>query len=135
MGFREIGNFNKALLGKQCWRLITKEGSLIEKVFKSRYYPRGSFLEAKAGYQPTYAWRSILCARDVVQKGGRWQVVNGEKVRIWHDKWLPIQSESKIRSPISILEENATVDALNVKETKQWNRDLVFYCSSNYEAR
>lgn len=30
MGFREFSEFNKALLGKHCWRLISKEGYLLE---------------------------------------------------------------------------------------------------------
>jgi hypothetical protein len=50
MGFRGMEEFNKALLGKHCWRLVSGESSLLEKVFKSRYYPKGEFLDAKEGY-------------------------------------------------------------------------------------
>ncbi|GAU21787.1 hypothetical protein TSUD_329120, partial [Trifolium subterraneum] len=80
MGFRGMEDFNKALLGKHCWRLVTGESSLLEKIMKSRYYPRGIFLCAKEGYQPSYAWRSILSARDIVTKGGVWKIGNGRKV-------------------------------------------------------
>ncbi|XP_045830830.1 uncharacterized mitochondrial protein AtMg00310-like [Trifolium pratense] len=56
MGFRGIEEINKALLGKHCWRLATGGSSLLEKIFKSRYYPNNDFMCANEGYQPSYAW-------------------------------------------------------------------------------
>lgn len=43
MGFRGFSDFNKALLGKHCWRLINGESSLLESILKERYYPRVCF--------------------------------------------------------------------------------------------
>jgi hypothetical protein len=68
MGFRGFSDFNKALLGKQCWRLLTEGKSLMGRIFKSRYFLRSNFLEASIGYQPSYAWRSIFTARELVHK-------------------------------------------------------------------
>jgi hypothetical protein len=98
MGFRGIKNFNKALLGKHCWRLMTGEESLLGRVFKSRYYPRTSFLEAKIGYQPSYAWKSIQSATDVMKLCTRWRIGNGEQVKIRDDRWLPNQVGFKVWS-------------------------------------
>lgn len=64
MGFRGFSDFSKAFLGKQCWRMLTDENSLLDKIFKGGYFPNCSFLEASTGHQPSYAWRSILSARD-----------------------------------------------------------------------
>ncbi|WJX27814.1 hypothetical protein P8452_16597 [Trifolium repens] len=47
MGFRGMEEFNKALLGKHCWRLVGGECSLLEKVLRSRYYPHGDFMTAR----------------------------------------------------------------------------------------
>lgn len=81
MGFRGISDFNKALLGNHGWRLVNGEHTLMGKVFKARYYPRGNFMEANTGYLPSYAW-SMLSARVVVAKGCRWRIWNGERIKI-----------------------------------------------------
>ena len=46
MGFKEIGKFNQALLAKQVWRMIDNPDSLCHKVFKARFFPNCSILEA-----------------------------------------------------------------------------------------
>lgn len=46
MGFRKLHDFNLALLGKQTWRLLNDENSLVAKVFKSRYFPKCSILDS-----------------------------------------------------------------------------------------
>ncbi|XP_045789329.1 uncharacterized protein LOC123884299 [Trifolium pratense] len=135
MGFRGISNFNSALLGKHCWRLITGEESLMGRVFKSRYYPRASFMEAKIGYQPSYAWRSIQSAKEVIILGSRWRIGNGEKVKICKDKWLPNQVGFKVWSRCDELEEDALVSTLIDPDTKQWKRDLVSHIFFPHEAK
>ena len=47
MGFKEIEMFNDALLAKQVWRMINNPGSLCFQVFKARFFPNYSILEAK----------------------------------------------------------------------------------------
>lgn len=39
MGFRKLRSFNIALVGKQGWRLLINENSLVSRVYKARYYP------------------------------------------------------------------------------------------------
>lgn len=47
LGFRNLHEFNIALLGKQGWRLVTNSTSLVARIFKAKYYPNDSFLSAK----------------------------------------------------------------------------------------
>lgn len=53
MRFRSLRDIN-LVLGKQCWRLITKPNSLMEKIFKARYYTSETFLAAKLGKNPSF---------------------------------------------------------------------------------
>lgn len=61
------------------------ESSLLAKVFKGVYFPNSFLIDATIGYKPSYAWRSILNAKEVVSKGSGWRICNGEKLRIWYD--------------------------------------------------
>lgn len=135
MGFRGISDFNKALLGKHYWRLLNGENTLIGKVFKCRYHPRGPFMEAKMGFLPSYAWRSMLSARDALKKCTRWLLGNGEKIKIWHDNWFLSQTGFKIISPVRILSSEALVSELIDAQSRQWNREIIFSCFSHYEAQ
>jgi hypothetical protein len=126
MGFRRFSSFNKAFLGKQCWRLLKDENSLMGRICKSRYFPRANLLDAPECYQPSYAWRSILSARDVVQKGVAWVIGNGRKVRIWKDRWVSPQSNSTIFSPVRLLHEDALVKELFVADSRMWNTNLIY---------
>ena len=67
LGFKELSLFNDTLLAKQTWRLLHNTNSLFYKVFKSKFFPNYSIMEAKEGYGGSYAWRSILKGREVIR--------------------------------------------------------------------
>ena len=71
MGFKDLALFSDAFLAKQAWRLLRNKDSLFYKVFKSKFFPHCSNLEAKENSGGSYAWRSILKGRDVLKKGVR----------------------------------------------------------------
>ena len=74
MGFRKLHEFNIAMLGKQGWRLLTEPNSLMSKVLKARYFPRGTYVDAQIGPNPSYVWRSVLAAQELIRKGARWRI-------------------------------------------------------------
>jgi hypothetical protein len=125
MGFRDLNVFNQALLAKQCWRLWTSPDSLTAQIFKSKYYPNCSILEAQLGGKPSFAWRSIQGASKIVSDGLIWRIGTGSKVRIWGDKWLNTPSTYKVQSPVKGLDETAKVEELIDHDRKGWNLQLI----------
>ena len=120
MGFRDLRSFNLALLAKQGWRLQQQSNSLFYQVFKSKYFPDTSFVQAQQGRNPSYVWQSILAAQPIFKHGMRWQVGNGENIYIWKDKWIPNPSTYQIISPRTLLPEDATVNVLIDADHGTW---------------
>jgi hypothetical protein len=82
LGFRELGSFNEALLAKQVWRLMHNKTSLFYIVFKAKYFPHCSILDAQLNARSSFAWKSIMGAREVIKKGSIWRIGNGDHIRI-----------------------------------------------------
>lgn len=88
MGFRNFRDFNLAMLGKQAWRFITNPSSLVSRIYKAHYFPNCSFMEAKIGNNPSFVWRSIWEAKQVISAGMRWKIGSGNSVNIVGQPWL-----------------------------------------------
>ncbi|XP_062014050.1 uncharacterized protein LOC133730487 [Rosa rugosa] len=127
MSFRDLHAHNLALLAKQGWRLIRYPGSLVSRLFKARYFPHSSFLNATTPTHASACWRGIFAAKSVLQAGLRWQVGNGTSIRIWDDPWIP---RPNLFRPIRygpsprVLVSDLMVDG-------HWNKELI---SENFPA-
>lgn len=67
LGVRELRKFNLAMLAKQCWRLLNQTNGLVTDIIKARYYPTTAILEAQMGQNPSYIWRSLMEAIEVLK--------------------------------------------------------------------
>ena len=82
LGFRDLRAFNLSLLTKLAWKLVQKTDSLFYRIYKARYFPNSTFLDAEMGHNPSYVWHSLLSAREVLLAGSKWQVGNGDTIKI-----------------------------------------------------
>lgn len=73
LNFRDLEGFNQA-------HLIFSPDLLVSKVIKARYFASSSFMEAELGKKPSYFWRSYMWSRELLGKGLRMRIGNGESI-------------------------------------------------------
>lgn len=98
MGFKDLSMFNDAFLAKQTWRLLHNTQSLSYRVFKAKFFPNSTIMEAKNPNNTSYVWKSILNGREVIKCGAAWRIGLGNSVYVWGDNWLPIKNKPRIIS-------------------------------------
>ncbi|XP_074321452.1 uncharacterized protein LOC141657962 [Silene latifolia] len=121
LGFRDFESFNRALLAKQAWRLVCGDGSLMGRVLKGKYFPTSSFMDAEIGINPSYTWRSIFGAKEVMGLGIRRRVGSGMDVRVWMDPWVPGTRSRCVISPRADANIDMRVAELFVDGEQRWD--------------
>lgn len=101
MGFRNLHVFNIAMLGKICWQIHSNPNSLLSRILEAKYFPHPEFFDAPVGSAPSYTWRKIYTAKDLVRCGIRWKVGDGSRV-MWGDSWLNDDKSFRIHTPWSL---------------------------------
>ncbi|KAM6590400.1 hypothetical protein CsatA_013005 [Cannabis sativa] len=76
------------------------------------------------GHNPSFIWRSILEAKDLIHAYAQRTIANGENVSILNDPWLPHNSNSYVvsRHPALV---NKSVSCLFQVSTHAWDEDIV----------
>lgn len=69
MSFKDLAIFNDALLAKQAWHLLHDTDSFFYQVFKAKFFPNCSIMEATIPSSSSNAWESIIKGREVNQRG------------------------------------------------------------------
>ena len=121
-GLRDMTLFNQAMLGRQCWRLLTEPTSLCARVLKGRYFPDGDFWNATCPRSASYTWRSILYGKKLVEKGVLCGISDGATTRITQDRWIPGVHPCLVK-PLVPLTEGQTVASLI--ESRSWDEAAV----------
>lgn len=123
LGFRDLHDFNIALLAKQMWRLLHHPNSLLAQVLKGRYYRHISPMEVKTSNSPSYGWKSMLAAHDLMREGLRKNIGTGASTRVWLDPWIPTVPARAANDVGIHRDQNLFVNQLIDQNTKQWKTD------------
>ena len=95
LGVRQLREFNLALLGKWCWRLMVDRGGLWYRVLVARYGETEGRLEV-GSRSASYWWREVAKIRDGVgEDEGGWfservsrKLGDETSTLFWYDRWL-----------------------------------------------
>ncbi|XP_031101746.1 uncharacterized protein LOC116005640 [Ipomoea triloba] len=121
LGFKDLRAFNLAMLGKQAWRFLLNPNSLVARIYKARYYPRTSFIDATIGSCPSYCWRSIMAAHDLICGGVRRRIGDGKDTLIWGHPWLPDGLNPIVQTPMPEQLNGSLVSGLIDANTGMWD--------------
>ncbi|GAV65580.1 hypothetical protein CFOL_v3_09095 [Cephalotus follicularis] len=94
--------FNMAMLSKQPWRLATATDFLFYRTLKGKYFKDG-------GNNPSYTWRSIMAAQNIIKFGMKWRVGDGKSIKLWRHKWILGRIGSQTEQAQTILPRDAKV--------------------------
>ncbi|XP_074352871.1 putative mitochondrial protein AtMg00310 [Apium graveolens] len=112
LGFKSLGNFNLSMLAKQGWRLENNVNSLVTNLMKARYFPNSDFLNATLGNNPSYMWRSLMLAHEMVKQGCRRRIGDEASTRIWNVPWLPCRVNDFLTTQMPVQLQDACVQNL-----------------------
>ncbi|KAA3453752.1 reverse transcriptase [Gossypium australe] len=124
LGFRNMAQFNVALLAKQGWRMLIKPDSLVARVFKAKYFPDYSFHDSNLGSSSSYVWRSIWAAKASLEMGLIWRVGTGENIFVFEDAWIPNFTNVRLTSDFGNLQ-FVKVAELIKSDMREWNKELI----------
>lgn len=57
MGFRDLVNFNLAMLAKQAWLILKNSGSLLVQLLQEKYFEGKVFMVAEAVCGSSWGWK------------------------------------------------------------------------------
>ncbi|XP_018453887.1 uncharacterized protein LOC108825041 [Raphanus sativus] len=93
MGFRDIEDFNHALLAKQAWRVLNNPNSLLARIYKGR---------------------------ELLKKGLIRSIGNGRSTYVWSQSWIMDECPRRPINKQREIDVNLRVESL-LDETHQWN--------------
>lgn len=94
-----------------------KPTSLVSRFLKSIYFTNSNILN------PSYLWRSLLWGRDLLKKGVRYRIGNGEDVAVFGDPWIPKELTFK---PICLNRDFLQVKVSHfINNNGEWNLDFL----------
>lgn len=124
LGFRELNLFNKALLAKQGQKLTIQPNCLFSCVLKAKYFPRGDFISAHLGIYPSYTWRNIWGARNLIEEGTSWRIDNRLIVNIQNDVWVLGPSDGRLKFQNIDIWYTSVSDLIDI-DTFTWKNDVI----------
>lgn len=125
LGVKNLQQFNIAMLAKQGWRLLNDSNPLVTSIIKAKYFPKTDFLNAKLGDNPSYMWRSIFAAQEVIKQGCRRSIGTGRDTFVWKVPWLPCTENGYLTTSMHQELESLKVCGLMEVHQRKWDNEIL----------
>jgi exonuclease III len=87
LGFIDTRAMNTVLLAKWIFKLDRGDNNLALDVLRKKYLKDKSFCQVKCKGSSQF-WQGLEKVKDWYERGLKWKIGNGKKIRFWHDVWL-----------------------------------------------
>lgn len=133
LGFREIEQFNDAMLAILSWRILKDPSSMLARTLMGKYCNHTSFLEAQPPSCVSHGWRGILVGRDLLLKGLGWALGSGSDVCIWREPWLSTTEPLSPIGPPTEATQSWRVSDFIVPGSNEWDTEAIRNTLPQYE--
>ena len=82
-------------------------------------------MEVKSSNSPSYGWRSILAAQDLLREGLKKTIGTGCSTRVWLDPWIPSFPARPALDTWVYRDQDLLVSHLLDETSKQWRMDIL----------
>lgn len=109
LGIKKTHCINQVLLVKIGWKIVQNEQGLWSQVLNGNYLKDQSLLAAPnlKFLNCSTTWRGIVFGSQIVYKGLKWRVGNGDNILFWKDNWAgcgPLENFTTISLSDDLLE-------------------------------
>lgn len=105
-----------------------KPNSLVSRVYKAKYVPNVTFLDAQLGDNPSFIWRSIWEVKFVIVVGARWKIGAGNTINILGQPWLKDEANPYITSYTPEIQQSKVSSLLNMDSKQPGMRTSLVIC-------
>ncbi|XP_052627262.1 uncharacterized protein LOC128133760 [Lactuca sativa] len=102
LGLRSLRVWNKAILSKRIWLIISEADSIWVKWTKINLLKGRSFWDIEKKNGLSWSWRNLIKLKDVVRVHFCNKIGDGARTFMWFDDWHPLGPFSYVLSPREI---------------------------------
>lgn len=95
LGIIGLFHTNQVFLAKIGWKILQEYCCLLSRVLKAKYFPNIDFLTACRGSISPYIEDSIFWGRELLMSGLGLSIQNGQRVNIWENNWITVDTYLK----------------------------------------
>ncbi|CAI9111120.1 OLC1v1011261C1 [Oldenlandia corymbosa var. corymbosa] len=88
LGMRCTEGMIEALLARLAWRMLRHPDALLSRIDAAKYCRQDDLLSVQPEKNATWGWLGVQWGRDLLKKGLKWQVANGQRIP-FSANWIP----------------------------------------------